>query len=63
MRVGICKMWFYICHEVRDLQLGIIGSNRRCSSVMETRSSVLHRSKEIEMWNESERILMRITLI
>jgi hypothetical protein len=44
MRVGICKMWFYICREVRDLQLGIIDSNRRCSSVMETRSSVLHRS-------------------
>jgi hypothetical protein len=44
MRVGICKIWFYIRREVRDPQLGIIGSNRRCSSVMETRSPVLHRS-------------------
>jgi hypothetical protein len=44
MRVDICKIWFYICHEVRDPQLGIIGSNHRCSSVMETRSPDLHRS-------------------
>jgi hypothetical protein len=44
MRVDICKIGFYICREVRDPQLGIIGSNRRCSSVMETRSLVLHRS-------------------
>jgi hypothetical protein len=44
MRVGICKIWFYKCHKVRDPQLGIIGSNRRCSSVMETRSLDLHRS-------------------
>jgi hypothetical protein len=43
MRVGICKIGFYICREVRDLQLGIIGSNRRCSSVIETRSPDLHR--------------------
>jgi hypothetical protein len=35
---------FYICHEVRDPQLGIIGLNRRCSSVTESRSHVLHRS-------------------
>jgi hypothetical protein len=35
-RVNICKIWFYICRVVRDPQLGIIGSNRRCSSVMET---------------------------
>jgi hypothetical protein len=63
MRVGICKIGFYIYREVRDPQRGIIDSNRRCSSVMETRSPVLHRSKEMEMWNESERILMRITLI
>jgi hypothetical protein len=44
MRVGICKIWFYICRVVRDPQLGIIGSNRRCSSVMETRSPDQHRS-------------------
>jgi hypothetical protein len=44
MRVGICKIWFYICREVRDPQLDIIGSNRHCSSVIETRSLVLHRS-------------------
>jgi hypothetical protein len=44
MRVGICKIWFDICREVRDPQLSIIGSNRRCSSVMETRSPDLHRS-------------------
>jgi hypothetical protein len=29
MRVDICKIWFHICREVRDPQLGIIGSNRR----------------------------------
>jgi hypothetical protein len=33
-RVDICKNWFYICRVVRGPQL--IGSNRRCSSVMET---------------------------
>jgi hypothetical protein len=44
MRVDICKFWFYICREVRDPQLGIIGLNHRCSSVMETRSPVVHRS-------------------
>jgi hypothetical protein len=49
MRVGICKIWFYICREVRDPQLGIIGSNRRCSSVMETQLPVLHHSKKWKM--------------
>jgi hypothetical protein len=44
MRVGICKIWFYICCEDRDPQLGIIGLNRHCSSVKETRSPDLHRS-------------------
>jgi hypothetical protein len=44
MRVGICKIWFYICLEVRDFQLGVIDLNRRCSSVMETRSPDLHRN-------------------
>jgi hypothetical protein len=34
--VDICKGKCYICRVVRDPQLGIIGSNRRCSSVMET---------------------------
>jgi hypothetical protein len=36
MRDDICKIRFYIYRDVRDPQLGIIGSNRRCSSVMET---------------------------
>jgi hypothetical protein len=34
----------FIPSEIRDPQLGIIGSNRRCSSVMETRSPDLHRN-------------------
>jgi hypothetical protein len=63
MRVGICKIWFYICREVRDPQLGIIGSNRRCSLVMETRSPVLHRSQELELKERMRKVLMRITLI
>jgi hypothetical protein len=29
MRVDICKIWFYICREVRGSQLGIIGSEER----------------------------------
>ena len=40
---GVC-----ICRVVRDPQLGIIDSNRRCSSDMETRFSVPQRSKK---WN------------
>jgi hypothetical protein len=35
-RVDICGLKSGICRVVRDPQLGIIGSNRRCSSVMET---------------------------
>jgi hypothetical protein len=34
----------YICRVVRDPQLGIIGSNRRCSSVMETHPGDHHCS-------------------
>ena len=34
--VGICKLKCYICSVDREPQLGIIGSNCRCSSVMET---------------------------
>jgi hypothetical protein len=29
MKVDVCKIRFYIYREVRDPQLGIIGSNRR----------------------------------
>jgi hypothetical protein len=36
VKVGICRLESYICRVVRDPQLGIISSNRRCSSVMET---------------------------
>jgi hypothetical protein len=44
VKVDICRLESYICHVVRDPQLGIIGSNRRCSSIMETRFFVHHRS-------------------
>jgi hypothetical protein len=44
VKVDICRFESYICRVVRDPQLGIIGSNRRCSSVMETRFSIHHRS-------------------
>jgi hypothetical protein len=44
VKVDICRLESYICRVVRDPQLGIIGSNRRCSSVMETRSPDLYRS-------------------
>jgi hypothetical protein len=44
VKVDICRLESYICRVVRNPQLGIIGSNRRCSSVMETRSPDLHRS-------------------
>jgi hypothetical protein len=36
VKVDICQLESYICRVVRDPQLDIIGSNRRCSSVMET---------------------------
>ena len=39
-----------IYRVVRDPQLGIIGSDRRCSSVKETRFSVHHRSLMTELW-------------
>jgi hypothetical protein len=44
VKVDICRLDSYICRMVRDPQLGIIDSNRRCSSVKETRSSNLHHS-------------------
>jgi hypothetical protein len=44
VEVDICRLESYICRVVRDPQLGIIDSNRRCSSVKETRSPDLHRS-------------------
>jgi hypothetical protein len=31
VKIDICKLKSYICHVVRDPQLGIIDSNRRCS--------------------------------
>jgi hypothetical protein len=44
VKVDICRFESYICRVARDPQLGIIDSNRRCSSVMETRFSIHHRS-------------------
>jgi hypothetical protein len=44
VKVDLCRLESYISRVVRDPQLGIIGSNRRCSSVMETQSPDLHRS-------------------
>jgi hypothetical protein len=44
VKVDICRLESYICHVVRDPQLGIIDLNRRCSSVKETRSPDLHHS-------------------
>jgi hypothetical protein len=44
VKVDIYRLESYICHVVRDPQLGIIDSNRRCSSFKETRSPDLHRS-------------------
>jgi hypothetical protein len=39
VKVDICRSRTCKCHVVRDPQLGIIDSNRRCSSVMENRPS------------------------
>jgi hypothetical protein len=44
MKVDICRLESCICRVVRDPQLGIIDSNRRYSSVKETRLSDLHHS-------------------
>jgi hypothetical protein len=44
VKVDICRLESYVCRVVRDPQLGIINSDRRCSSVMDTRSPDLHRS-------------------
>jgi hypothetical protein len=50
VKVNTCRFESYICRVVRDPQLGIIGLNRRCSSVMETRSTALHRSYWMKLW-------------
>jgi hypothetical protein len=44
VKVDICRLESYICHVVRDPQLGLIDSNRRCFSDMKTRSTEMHRS-------------------
>jgi hypothetical protein len=44
VNVDLCRLESYISRVVRDPQLGIIGLNHRCSSVMETRFSVHRRS-------------------
>jgi hypothetical protein len=44
VKVDICRLESYICRVIRNPQLGLIDSNRRCSSVKETRFSVQHRS-------------------
>jgi hypothetical protein len=36
VKVNICQLESYICHVVRDPQLGIMDLNRRCSSVKKT---------------------------
>jgi hypothetical protein len=36
VKVDICRFESYICRVVRDLQLGIIDLNHRCSSDMKT---------------------------
>jgi hypothetical protein len=44
VKVDLCRLKSYISRVVRDPQLGIIDSNRRCSSVKETRFSIQHCS-------------------
>jgi hypothetical protein len=46
VKVDICRLGSYICRVGRDPQLGIIDLNRRCSSIMETRSPDLHHSNK-----------------
>jgi hypothetical protein len=36
VKVDICRLESYMCRVIRDLQLGIIDLNRRCSSIKET---------------------------
>jgi hypothetical protein len=36
VKVDICRFGSYICRVIRDPQLGIIDSNRRCFSDKET---------------------------
>jgi hypothetical protein len=57
VKVDICRLESCICRVVRDLQLGIIDSNHRCSSDMETRFSVQHRSNK---WNFGRRIRKKL---
>jgi hypothetical protein len=44
VKVDICRLESYIYRVIRNPQLGLIDSNRRCSSIKETRFSVQHRS-------------------
>jgi hypothetical protein len=55
VKVDICRLESYICRVIRNPQLGLIDSNRRCSSVKETRFSVQHRRKEMELWSEKQK--------
>jgi hypothetical protein len=57
VKVDICQLESYICRVVRDPQLGIIDSNRRCSLVMETRSTNLHHSNK---WNFGQRLRKKL---
>jgi hypothetical protein len=43
-KVDICRSGTCICRVVGNPQLGLIVSNRHCSSVMETQFSTLHHS-------------------
>ena len=47
---NICRSPTYICRVVWNPQLGLIGSNRRCSLVMETQLTIHHRSLITEIW-------------
>jgi hypothetical protein len=53
VKVDICWLKSYICCVVRDPQLGIIDSNRRCSSVKETRSLTYI---VVNKWNLGRRV-------
>jgi hypothetical protein len=44
VKVDICRLKSYMCHMVRNPQLGITGLNHCCSSVKEIRFSVQHHS-------------------
>jgi hypothetical protein len=57
VKVDICRLESYIYRVARDPQLGIIDSNRRCSSVMETRSPDLHHSNK---WKYGRRLRKKL---